>query len=76
MLSFKAQDRVLPQGGLSADRSDHAHQIVDFADDGGTARTQIVLHTESYKRGQDQFRKGVRIHLWVLDLNILGDEPL
>jgi hypothetical protein len=32
--------------------------------------------TESCKKSQDQFRKGVRIHLWALDLNILGDEPL
>ncbi|MGA8477049.1 MAG: hypothetical protein WB696_03740 [Chthoniobacterales bacterium] len=55
---------------------DYVHQMVDFADDGGSARTQVVLHTESGKKGQDQFRKGVRIHLWALDLNILGDELL
>jgi hypothetical protein len=35
-----------------------------------------VLHTESCKKSQDQFRKEVRIPLWALDLNILGDEPL
>jgi hypothetical protein len=62
---------------LSAIQSpDYVHQIVDFADDGRSARTQVVLHTESCKKGQDQFRKGVRIHLWALDLNILGDELL
>src|ERR1700758_4930818 len=52
------------------------HQIVDFADHGGPARTQVLLHAESCKKGQDQFRKGVRIHLWALDLNILGEELL
>jgi hypothetical protein len=56
--------------------SGYVHQIVDFADDGGSARTQVVLHTNSCKKGQDQFRKGVRVHLWALDLNILGDELL
>jgi hypothetical protein len=35
-----------------------------------------MLHTESSKKGQDQFRQGVRIHLRVLDLNIFGDELL
>jgi hypothetical protein len=35
--------------------------------------------TEDFVRGikgQDQFRQGVRVHLWALDLNILGDELL
>jgi hypothetical protein len=55
---------------------DDVHQVVDFSDSGGSTRTQVVLHTESCKKGQDQSRKGVRIHLWALNLNILGDEPL
>src|ERR1700730_9119190 len=54
----------------------YIHQIVDFSDHGGTARTQVLLHTESCKKGQHQFCKGVRVHLWTLDLNILGDELL
>jgi hypothetical protein len=52
------------------------HQIVDFADDGGSARTQVVLHTESRKKGQDQFARESAFHLWALDLNIPGDELL
>ena len=55
---------------------DYVHQILDFAGDGGSARTQVVLHTETGKKGQDQFRNGVRIHLWALGRNILGDELL
>src|SRR3984893_12722381 len=35
-----------------------------------------MLHTESCKKSQNQFRQGFRIHLWALDLNIPGDEPL
>jgi hypothetical protein len=34
----------------------------------------VVRHTESGKKGQDHFRKGLRIPLWALDLNILGDQ--
>ena len=59
---------------LASQCPDYVHQIVDFADNGGSARTQVVFHTESGKKGQDQFRKGVRIPLWALDLSILGDE--
>ena len=66
---------VTPQ--IYSSKSPHyAHQIVDFADDGASARIQVVLHTESGKEGQDQFRQGIRIHLWALDLNILGDKLL
>ena len=54
----------------------YVHEILDFADHGGTVRTQVLLHAESCKKGQHQFRKGVRVHLWTLDLNILGEELL
>jgi hypothetical protein len=29
---------------------DYVHQILDFAGDGGSARTQVVLHTETGKK--------------------------
>jgi hypothetical protein len=67
---------VLPNRSAQSQCPDYVHQIVDFASDGGSARIQVVLHTESGKKSQDQFRQGVRIHLWALDLNILGDELL
>src|ERR1700722_1771862 len=35
-----------------------------------------MLHTESCKKSQNQFRQGFRIHPWALNLNIPGDEPL
>jgi hypothetical protein len=62
--------------GRSSQCPDYVHQIVNFAVDGGSGRTQVVLQAKSCKKGQDQFRQGVRIHLWALDLNIPGDEQL
>jgi hypothetical protein len=35
-----------------------------------------LFHAESCKKGQHQFRKGVRVHLLALDFNIFGDELL
>ena len=50
--------------------------MVDFADDRAVARPQVVLHTESCKKSQDQFRQEFRIHPGALDLNIPDDQLL
>jgi NAD(P)-dependent dehydrogenase (short-subunit alcohol dehydrogenase family) len=42
----------------------------------GRLELRLCSMLSPVKKGQDQFRKGVRIHLWTLDLNILGEELL
>jgi hypothetical protein len=55
---------------------DNLHQIFDFPDNGSAARPQVVLHTQPGEKGQNQFRKSIRIRLWAFHLDISGDEML